>query len=308
MPLHHHFVPHNYPPVKPQLRPFDSAQGFDGQAGDIHHRAHLISTKSLFVYFQLLLIFGVFTFFFKPKSGQILGTVTFSPAQIVALSNSERLRNGLSALAENPLLQKAAEEKASDMIANDYWAHYSPAGKAPWGFITGAGYKYVYAGENLARDFEDAGEVVQAWMNSPSHRANLLDRNFREIGVAVRDGKLGGRDGILVVQMFGASAVIAPESVPFSAEEKIGQSPVQGEQVNAETIVAPQPGLIPVRFDLARTVSLVLVSFIFLLFLIEAIVSIKSAHMKLQRQVIAHLLLLGLSIIALWYSANGAIL
>src|SRR3989344_2339358 len=257
MKLHHHFLPHNYPPVKPS---------------DIHHRAHLISNKSLFVYFQLLLVFGIFTFFIKPKSGQILGTITFKPTEIVTLSNAERVKNGLSALSENPILQKAAEEKAADMFANDYWAHYSPSGKSPWVFITGAGYKYVYAGENLARDFEDAGEVVQAWMASPSHRANLLDRNFREIGVAVRDGKLGGREGILVVQMFGASAVPLPETVPFSADEKIVQSPIQGEQVNAETIVVPQPSLIPVRFDLARAVSLVLVSFVFLLFLIEAVV------------------------------------
>ncbi len=294
MQLHHHFLPHTYPPVKP---------------GDKHHRAHLISNKSLFVYFQILLVFGIFTFVFKPKSGQILGTITFTPVQIVALSNAERVQNGLSVLKINPLLQKAAEEKAADMIANDYWAHYSPSGKSPWVFITGAGYKYVYAGENLARDFEDAGEVVQAWMDSPSHRANLLDKNFGEIGVAVRDGKLGGREGILVVQMFGSSAVVSPETVPFSAGENAVVVPVQGEKANAETAAVPQQEQkSPAGFDFSRVLSLVLVSFVFLLFLAEAGVSLKSAHMKLQPQVIAHLLLLGLSIIALWYSANGAIL
>lgn len=293
MKLHHHFVPHNYPPVKP---------------GDKHHRAHLISNKSLFVYFQLLLVFGAFSFFLRTKSPQILGTVTFSPREIVALSNAEREKNGLIALPENALLQEAAEAKAADMIASDYWAHYSPNGKSPWVFITGAGYKYVYAGENLARDFEDAQDVVSAWMNSPSHRANLLDRNFKEIGVAVVDGKLGGREGILVVQMFGSTSVSAPASIPTGDEDKTAQSPVRGEQVNLEPVVAAKPSLLPSTFNMTRGVSLVLVGFIFMLFLVEAVVSIKSAHMKLQPQVIAHLLLLGLSIMALWYSANGAII
>lgn len=304
MNLHRHFLPHSYPPVKPQLR-----QGFVGQAGDKHHRAHLISNTSLFVYLQLLLVFAAFTFFLKTKNPQILSTAIFSPTEIVALSNVEREKNGLTALPENPLLQQAAQAKAADMLASDYWAHYSPSGKSPWVFITSAGYKYVYAGENLARDFEDASDVVQAWMNSPSHRANLLDRNFKEIGVAVVEGKLGGRQGILVVQMFGSSKVSAPAITAPKDNDKLAQSPVRGEQVNLEAVVPPaKSSMIPSTFDMARWVSLALVSFIFLLFFIEAVVSIRSAHMKLKPQVIAHLLLLGLSIMALWYSANGAII
>lgn len=293
MKLHRHFVPHTYPPIKP---------------GNRYHRAHLISNKSLFVYFQLLLVFGVFTFFLRSKDTQILGTITFSSREIVALSNAEREKNGLIALSENPLLQQAAEAKAADMLASDYWAHYSPSGKSPWGFITGAGYKYVYAGENLARDFDDANEVVGAWMNSTSHRANLLDRNFREIGVAVVDGELGGREGILVVQMFGSSNVSAPASSSAGDKDELALSPVRGEQVKLEPVVAVKPGWFSPGFSTTRAVSLALVGFIFMLFLVEAVVSLKTAHMKLQPQVIAHLLLLGLSIMALWYSANGAII
>lgn len=288
MKLHKHFLPHLYQ--------------------ESHHRAHLISNSSLFVYLQILLVFGTLLFSFKVKYSQVLGEITFSPTEIVNLTNIQRGKNGLGTLTENSLLDQAAQAKASDMFANDYWAHYSPSGKSPWVFITGAGYKYVYAGENLARDFDNAKSVVDAWMNSPSHRANLLDHNFKEIGVAVADGKLNGRDGILVVQMFGSTNASVPVALPENKENEIAQSTVQGEQVNTEPVINSKPVMFPPRFDLARSISLALVAFVFLLFLVEALVSLKSAHLKLQPQVIAHLLLLGLSILVLWYSASGAII
>lgn len=288
MKLHHHFVPHSH------------------EVG--HHRAHLISPKSLFVYFNLLLVFLAFIYFLRFGQPQILGAVTFSAGEIIALTNAERQKAGLETLVENEKLTTAAISKANDMFEGDYWAHYSPTGKSPWVFITGAGYKYIYAGENLARDFDEAKSVVSAWMRSPTHRANLLDSNFKEIGVAVSDGKIGGRDGILVVQMFGSSvfAPVGAQSGDLSASSA-QETSVQGEQA-VEQVRLGKGAFLTSQYNLAKSVSLALISFVFLLFVVEAVVSASSSHLKFQPQVVAHLVILGLAILALWYSASGAIL
>lgn len=89
------------------------------------------------------------------------------------------------------------------MFAENYWAHFSPSGKDPWGFISSAGYKFSYAGENLAKNFYTSDEVIRAWMNSPSHKENIINGNFQDIGVAVEDGTLNGQKTTLIVQMFG---------------------------------------------------------------------------------------------------------
>ncbi|MEK7581482.1 MAG: CAP domain-containing protein [Patescibacteria group bacterium] len=182
--FHHHFLPHNH---------------VDGR----EHSAHALSVVALSVYFSVFVLSSVGFYFIKANAPQILGAVTFSADQIISLTNAKRAQNGLGAVTFNPLLAQAATQKASNMFSENYWAHNSPSGRTPWSFISAAGYKYVYAGENLARDFSDASSVVNAWMNSPSHRSNLLDKNFKEIGVAVADGNLTGNSGILVVQMFG---------------------------------------------------------------------------------------------------------
>lgn len=315
----------------------------DGPHDKFHHRAHLIAQKTLFVYFQVLVVtVGLFAVL-GLRAPQILGEVTFSAEQIVALTNAKRSQNGLSELSSNPLLAQAAGAKASDMFANDYWAHNSPGGKTPWSFINGAGYRYIYAGENLARDFSDPGAVVEAWMNSPTHRANLLDKNFREIGVAVAGGKLGGREGILVVQMFGASVsapakvsevagnknteslptpaptvaqvtppsiVASPTAIPAASPGIELISPVPGEIDKMPTI--PQQGQITLvaarQFAIAKGISLGLVIFLFLMFAVEVLVTLKRAHVHLRSGVLAHLALLGFVLFALWYATSGAIL
>lgn len=280
--LHHHFVPH--------------------QHHGVQTRAHTISLTALAVYLQLIAVFAFGFYIIKIAKPDVLGAVTFSSSEIIRLTNSQRNQNGLASLVENKKLDLAAEAKASDMFANNYWAHYSPQGKSPWNFITGVGYKYTYAGENLARDFDDANSVVAAWMNSPSHRSNMLETNFREIGVAVTDGKLGGREGTLVVQMFGAnpSSPVA-EKVPETRNQKLETR----NQVAGESSFVPAN--LGTKFGMAKFVSIGLIGFIFLLFAFEILVSFKMAHLKVQTSVFAHLLVLGFVLAALWYSTAGAI-
>ncbi|MBI3342131.1 hypothetical protein HY024_03330 [Candidatus Curtissbacteria bacterium] len=275
--FHHHFVPHVH----------------DGE----QHQAHALSHFALFVYLQLVIFAGLLFLTVHIGPPKILGAVNFSAKQIIDLTNDKRKENGLGQLTENQNLDKAAEAKARDMFANDYWAHYSPQGKSPWDFINASGYKYVFAGENLARDFDDAKSVVDAWMNSPSHRSNLLDHNFREIGVAIEDGKLGGREGILVVQMFGSNKVTPAEVA--SPPEK---TPVQ-ETVN------PNPKILPANnFAYAKYTMFGILAAVFLLFVTELVAAMRKENIVLRGQIVAHILLLGFVLMVLWYSASGAII
>jgi Cysteine-rich secretory protein family len=106
------------------------------------------------------------------------------------------------------------------MFNDQYWAHSSPNGTEPWDFIVSSGYVYKVAGENLARDFSNTAEMIEAWMASPTHRANIMNDNYTEIGIAVVDGTLEGFETTLVVQMFGK-----PRQVQASIPETSNDSP-----------------------------------------------------------------------------------
>lgn len=135
-------------------------------------------------------------------------------SNIISLTNTQRTRNELGTLKENDLLTKSAQAKLEDMFANNYWDHISPDGKKPWDFIAENNYRYTYAGENLAKGFIDSGSTIEAWMNSQSHKDNILSARYSEIGVAVGSGKIDGKPTTLVVQMFGT-----PQEVQIASAE-----------------------------------------------------------------------------------------
>lgn len=122
---------------------------------------------------------------------------------IITYSNVERSKTGIATLNESPELDKAAQAKLADMFAENYWEHVAPSGKQAWDFIKGSGYTYEFAGENLAKGYHDSGSTVTAWMNSPTHKENLLSGKYTETGVAVGSGSLNGKPVTLVVQLFG---------------------------------------------------------------------------------------------------------
>ena len=132
------------------------------------------------------------------------------PKAIVELANYERAVQSLHSLAYSPALEAAARQKAADMALKGYFSHESPEGLTPWYWFKAAGYDFSYAGENLAVDFSDSVDVDRAWMNSPRHRANILNSNFTEIGVAMAKGNFEGRETTFVVQMFGRPALNEP--------------------------------------------------------------------------------------------------
>ena len=147
-----------------------------------------------------------------------------SKSKIIELVNKSRSSEGLSPVKENDILSKAAKSKANDMIKNDYFAHTSPSGKDPWYWFSSAGYDYKFAGENLAINYDDAKEQHEAWMKSSSHRKNILNGNYTEIGVAVLEGKVDGKESTITVQLFGSPTIIvskSPEAVPAKEEAPV---------------------------------------------------------------------------------------
>lgn len=178
--------------------------------------------------------------------------------KVIALTNASRAEAGESALVVNSKLSQAAEMKASDMIANNYFSHTSPAGKTPWVWIQKENYDYVYAGENLAMDFHSAEKMEDAWIASPSHRANILNQNYHEIGAAVKEGIINGHETTLAVVMFGSGDKNSSSADKANKETINPEKPVDtgkifptlsvGEEkkdaafLEQPTILSPRPG------------------------------------------------------------------
>ncbi|MCL5411074.1 MAG: CAP domain-containing protein [Patescibacteria group bacterium] len=125
---------------------------------------------------------------------------------VLNLLNQERLERGLPKLVLDSDLDNAANLKSRDMVNRDYFEHFA-FGSTPWDFIKNSGYKYLYAGENLAMDFNTSEGMVNAWMNSPAHRENILNPEFRDVGVGIIKGEFsdnkGNHNTIMVTNMFG---------------------------------------------------------------------------------------------------------
>ncbi|MGB9743348.1 MAG: CAP domain-containing protein [Minisyncoccales bacterium] len=180
-----------------------------------NYKPRFLDSKFLFYYavillFLKLLIIPVFLYF--PN------TVFFADItkiDLINLANNTRAYFKLTPLKENPLLNEAAYLKAKDMLEKGYFAHYSPEGLSPWYWLQKIGYQYRSAGENLAIGFVDSEQVHQAWLNSPSHKQNIINPKYQEIGIAVLKGKFQGSETTLVVQYFGSSASLA--SAPKTA-------------------------------------------------------------------------------------------
>ena len=125
-------------------------------------------------------------------------------AGVIEFTNTQREKYGLPPLKENYRLDLSAEVKVQDMFENQYFAHDSPSGVRVGDLAEGVGYEFIAIGENLALgNFKNDEALVQAWMDSPGHRENILNNRYQEIGVAVQKGTFEGRTVWLAVQHFG---------------------------------------------------------------------------------------------------------
>ncbi len=199
-----------------------------------HHRnnyhPHIFShsmTMLLSVLMISVKIFSIAVVSFGPVLPAYSSAITVE--NIINLTNQSRKEYNLKTLVENSTLNQAAQAKANDMLLKGYFSHNTPDGKTPWDFIQTAGYGYIMAGENLAVNFTEAEHVEEAWMNSPGHKANIINKDFEEIGIGIAQGDYQGHNAIFVVQMFGTpveqkiqlsdrATEVAPE--PVSAPNK----------------------------------------------------------------------------------------
>lgn len=166
---------------------------------------------------------------------------SITPEAIIKLTNQERAASGLNALNTDSRLSAAALAKANNMFQEQYWDHFGPNGETPWQFIRAEGYNYVYAGENLAKGFQTSEGVVEAWMASPTHAANIMSGNYKDIGVAVVQGMLLGKQTTLVVQMFGNLTASVAGASTSTKTTSSGNTVVGSEHGEIKSIMITSP-------------------------------------------------------------------
>ncbi len=182
--------------------------------GGTHHRHSDHYLKTYWPYLPMLLIVAMGLIVNSLWSHQsVLGASSnFSNSSLLGNTNAQRTKDNEPSLALNGQLDAAAQAKANDMAQKNYWAHNSPDGRTPWSFIATAGYHYQAAGENLAYGFSNASDAVNGWMNSPGHRANILNANYKDVGfgVAQSPNYQGNGPETIVVAEYGEPAEAAP--------------------------------------------------------------------------------------------------
>lgn len=182
-----------------------------------------------------------YLFFIYPNKAKMAEEIS---KQILELINRERVINNLSPLSTDAVLNKAALARVQDMLENNYFAHKSPSGKMPWDWINRGEYGYLFVGENLAMNFTSAQSAHAALMLSESHKKNILNDKYADIGLAVLPGAIGGKQTNVLVELFASKKPIQlakaeePE-VKIAAEAPANVALPAGSPDNAPVSVLP---------------------------------------------------------------------
>ena len=221
----------------------------DKKRHGLHHKPSKHYTKTYWPYLPMLMIvaFGLILNATWHVGKSVLGYATdVSVTTLLQDTNLQRSQNGLNALSLNSQLDQAAQAKANDMVARNYWSHVTPSGAQPWQFITTAGYNYADAGENLAYGFASSDATLSAWMNSPEHRANILNGNYQDVGFGIANAtnfQGSGPTTVIVAEYAKPQLIVTPSSA------KTGRAPVAASanpgvvgQPNTQTLPPSRPG------------------------------------------------------------------
>lgn len=273
------------------------------------YRAQSLHTSMLSTYLVVAILL-VFVSKKVPVFSNVLGIATDITAQkLFSLTNEERAKASLTPLKENGELSQAAEKKAAHMFQNDYWSHFAPDGTSPWDFIKQSGYQYEFAGENLAKNFLFSKNVIDAWMNSPTHRENIVRKEYSEVGYAIVNGMLNGEETTLVVQMFAAPIAknATVPSTPNDAQPVVQKVPQKQEILGLTQKQEAGAAVNGKRFT--YNLNVLFIAFIVLAILLDFAVASKLNILHLRGKHLAHLLFLGfISIGILFILKQGAIL
>lgn len=175
----------------------------------------------------LVLALSIFLFnvTFKTNLNAVGSDIVINAENLFRKHNQVRTDMGINTLSFSTTLSNSATLKAKAMVAADCWSHYCPNGKSPWDFFDEAGYVYIFAGENLAEGFYNVNTLMDTWMNSPTHRSNIVNENYNEIGFGIVGGQYQNNDNnLLIVVHFGKRDLIINEpfikiSSPLNSEE-----------------------------------------------------------------------------------------
>lgn len=284
---------------------------------DHRRRATLLSNKALLVYCALiLLVTGIFRLIPSVVPGVLGYASSINMRDLLEDTNKTRTEHDLPPLRLNEKLTEAAQAKAADMFNGQYWAHVSPKGTQPWDFILAKNYDYIYAGENLAKNFSTSQDVVTAWYDSPSHRENLLSSNYDEVGFAVVNGVLDGYETTLVVQMFGRPrdvhqlATVEEEDSILNKSEIPAANLQQPSGAPSPVVSISRPEVLPaVNVSTAtKYVSIGFATFIVLLLSLDLWYSRKRGITKLTGHTLAHITLLIMVILGIWIALKPGLI
>lgn len=173
-----------------------------------NYRPMALRPKRLLFYGASALITKIIVFFVVvsfPLSAWLTPNILYEEGRkIITLTNEIRNALDLNTLRENQQLNDAAMYKVQDMIINQYFAHTAPRGSRLSDWLKKTNYNYLFAGENLAIGFSGAQGVIDAWKKSPTHYANIIDPDFKDIGVGIMSGNYNNYDTVLIAQYFGS--------------------------------------------------------------------------------------------------------
>jgi hypothetical protein len=287
-----------------------------------NQKAKILHPGSLFIITIGLIGFQLLLGMAHRAFPRVLGyAANISPSEVIRLTNVERSKNGLSTLTENSALSQAALAKGNDMLAKGYWAHFAPDGTTPWSFFLNFGYKYKYAGENLARDFADASTAVNAWMNSPSHKENILNSNYQEIGIGVVEGNLSGVETTIIVQFFG-TPLNGNATIPeVKAKEVVSITPKPVATIIPTPVATPTPIATPVMptnagmsatyvspFNSTKGISLFVIGILIMILSIDLIIVKRNKIVRVGGRTLAHIAFLGMILAVILILKAGQII
>jgi len=262
---------------------------------DNNHRALLLQPSFLALFVAIYLLNQSFIKSFTIARPGVLGySSEITISKVLDQTNTERVKLGLKPLTFNSTLSKSAQLKADDMFTNNYWAHTSPEGKSPWDFFNNAGYEYSVAGENLAKDFYDTEGLLKAWMNSPTHRENIINPKYQEIGIGVVNGILGGVKTTLVVQHFGT-----PRNGVVLASVPPDDIAVESSFIQNIPIASPT--------QLNKIFAMIMFVFIICLLIVDSYITLKNKTPRLTGSSAGHIGFLLIILLLLIFTHQGTI-
>lgn len=210
---------------------------------DNDHRPKILRLKSL-SFIALILIFFKLAFFsyifliYTQEAKMSVETIN----RLLALTNEERVANNLEPLSLNSVLSRAAQAKAEDMVINNYFSHFSPNGAKPWDWISRDDYPYLLVGENLAMNFSSVESAQAALMASPTHKQNILNSRYEDVGLALISGKINNQEGLILVELFAVKKAVA--AAPPLIPERIIETPATPIMAEKKSITTATPAIV----------------------------------------------------------------